>query len=103
MPVYLIYLLIFFVIPVLVLAWLLREVIGKYQRTIAWSLFFIYTIGFVWDWLCVATGVWRYDSAETLGIWFAGLAVEEFVGFYIFGTLLIVGVVLLFLRKANHV
>ena len=103
MPVYLIYLLVFFVLPVLVLAWPLRDVIGKYKRTIAWSLLFIYTIGFVWDWLCVRTGVWRYDSAETLGIWFVGLTVEEFVGFYVFGTLLIVGVVLLFLRRAKHV
>ena len=103
MPVYLIYLLVFFVVPVLVLAWLLRNTIGTYKRTIAWSLFFIYTVGFVWDWLCVRTGVWRYDSAETLGIWFAGLTVEEFVGFYVFGTLLIVGVALLSLRKADHV
>ena len=103
MPTYLIYLLIFFVLPVLALAWRLRDLIGKVKRTIAWSLFFIYTLGFAWDWLCVRTGVWRYDSADTLGIWFVGLTVEEFVGFYVFGTLLIVGVVLSCLRKANHV
>lgn len=103
MPVYLIYLLIFFVIPVIGLAWLLRDLIGKYKRTILWSLFFIYTLGLVWDWLCVTTGVWRYDTAPSLGIWLVGLSVEEFVGFYVFGTLLIVGVVLLFLRKAKHV
>ena len=103
MPVYLIYLLIFFVTPVLVLAWMLRDVIVHYKRTILWSLFFIYTLGFVWDWLCVRTGVWRYDSAKTLGIWLVGLTAEEFIGFYVFGTLLIVGVVLLALRKAEHV
>ena len=103
MPVYLIYLLVFFVLPVLVLGWQLRDVIGEYKRTIAWSLFFIYTLGFIWDWLCVRTGVWRYDSAPNLGIWLLGLTAEEFVGFYVFGTLLIVAVVLVFLRKADHV
>jgi len=103
MPVYLIYLMIFFVTPVLIMSWMLRATVANYKRTILWSLFFIYTVGFLWDWLCVRTGVWRYDSAETLGIGFAGLTAEEFVGFYIFGTLLIDGVVLLFLRKADHV
>ena len=103
MPVYLIYLLVFFVIPNLVLAWLLRDVIGHYKRTLLWSLFFIYTLGFFWDWVCVETGVWRYDSAPTLEIWLVGLTVEEFVGFYVFGSMLIVGTVLLFLSKEDHV
>ena len=103
MPVYLIYLVIFFVVPVFILAWLLRETIGRCKRTILWSLLFVYTLGLVWDWLCVRTGVWRYDSGATVGPRVAGLIVEEFVGFYIFGTLLIVGIVLVFLRRAQHV
>ena len=103
MPVYLIYLLVFFVVPVLILGWLLRGTIGQYKRTLLWSLFFTYTVGFFWDWLSYQTGVWRYDSAATLGIWLVGLPLEEFVGFYVFGTFLIVGIVLLFLRKSSHV
>jgi lycopene cyclase domain-containing protein len=103
MPVYASYLLIFFVVPVLVLVYHLRGLVGTYKRTLLWSFIIIYTVGFLWDWLCVETGVWRYDTAPTTGIWFVGLPAEEFVGFYVFGPLLIIGVVLLCLRKAKHV
>jgi hypothetical protein len=47
--------------------------------------------------------VWRYDSAPTLGVWIAGLPIEELVGFYVFGTLLIVGVALLALGRSRRV
>ncbi len=103
MPVYLIYLLLFFAPPVLVLGWLLRKEIGDFRRTILWSLLFVYTIGLLWDWLSCRTGVWRYDSAETLGIWLDGLPVEEFLGFYVLGTLLMDGAILLILKRSHHV
>ena len=103
MPVYLIYLLIFFVIPVLTISWLLRNSWRIIKRTVFWSLLFTFTIGFLWDWLAVETGLWRYDSAPTLGIWLWGLSVEEFLGFYLFGTLLLVGVPLLLIERSEHV
>lgn len=103
MPVYLIYLLIFFVTPVVLLGWVLKTEIRRYKRTVLWSLLFVYTIGLFWDWLSYRTGVWRYDSAETLGIWLDGIPMEEFIGFYVFGTSLIVGVVVFVLKRARHV
>lgn len=103
MLVYLVFLLVFFVPPVLVIGWLLRRRWKYVKRTVLWSLLFVYTVGFLWDWLAVQTGVWRYDSAETLGVWVGGLPVEEFVGFYVFGTLLLVGVPLLLCEGSDHV
>ena len=103
MPVYLIYLFVFFVPPVLVLGWLLRERWKRVKRTVFWSFLFIFTIGFRWDWVSVHTGVWRYDSADTVGIWFGGLPIEEFVGFYVFGTLLLIEVPLLLCERKDHV
>lgn len=103
MPVYLIYLLVFFVPPVLVLGWLLRDRWKGVKRTVFWSFLFIFTIGFLWDWVSVQTGVWRYDSAATVGIWFLGLPIEEFVGFYVLGTLLLIEVPLLLCESKDHV
>ena len=99
MPIYLIYLLIFFVIPSLVLGLIYRKEITKYKRTIFWSFVFVYTIGWFWDWLSYKTGVWRYDSAPTLGIWLSGISIEEFIGFYIFGTLLIIFTIITLIKK----
>ncbi len=103
MPVYAIFLLSFFVVPVLVLAWVLRAAIRRYPRTILWSLAFVYVIGLPWDWLSVRTGVWRYDTAPTLGVWFDGLPIEELAGFYVFGTLFVVLAVLAALRRSPRV
>ena len=103
MPVYLVFLIIFFVMPVFLIGWLLRNRLRKLKRTIFWCLFFTFTLGFFWDWLAVQTGVWRYDSAQTLGIWLWGLSIEEIVGFYVFGTLLLVGVPLLLIARNEDV
>ena len=102
-PVYFLYLLVFFVVPVCVLAWLLRAQVKTYRRTLLWTLLFIYTFGALWDWLSVQTGLWNYDTADSLGVWILGLPIEEFVGFYVFGTMLIALVALYFLRKESHV
>jgi len=103
MPVYLIYLLVLFLPPVLVLGWVVRDQWKHARRTLLWSLVFIATIGLGWDWISVRTGVWRYDSAPTVGIWLCGLPIEEFVGFYGLGTLLLVEVSLLFGERKHHV
>lgn len=103
MPVYLVYLLVFFVTPVVLLGWALRRRLHRYRRTILWPIFFVFTLGAVWDWVACRTDVWRYDTAPTLGIWIGGIPVEEFIGFYVFGTLLLVGVTLLLVEGASHV
>jgi lycopene cyclase domain-containing protein len=100
---YLLFLLLFFALPLIPLAWLCRRALVRYRRTLAWSLAFVCAIGGPWDWLSSTTGVWRYDSGRTVGLWFQGLPVEEFAGFYLLGTLLIVSVTLSLLRGRDHV
>ena len=90
-------------IPLLPLVWLSRKSLVRYRRTVYWSLAFVCTAGALWDLLSWRTGVWRYDSGRTLGPWLAGLPAEEFIGFYLLGTLLIVCVSLLFLSRRRHV
>ena len=101
MSVYAVFLLTFFVGPALALGWLVRRELRRYRRTVLWAFVFTGTIGLLWDWLSVRTGVWRYDARPTLGVWVGGLPIEEFVGFYLFGTLLIIEVALLALRLTD--
>jgi len=100
---YLAFLLLFFLLPLVPLAWLCRRSLVRYRRTLAWSLAFVCLIGGPWDWLSWKTGVWRYDSSPTVGLWLQGLPVEEFAGFYLLGTLLIVTLSLGLLRGRSHV
>jgi lycopene cyclase domain-containing protein len=68
-----------------------------------WLLAFVYTAGWFWDWLSWRTGLWRYDTAPTLGLWITGLPVEEFVGFYLLATAFMFLVVLAIFRRTRHV
>jgi len=103
MPVYAYFLIIFFAVPAAGLGWYVRKEILAYKRTALWCLIFVYTAGWLWDWLSYRTGVWRYDSAPTLGIWIDGLPAEEFIGFYLLGTLLITCVILALRKKFRDV
>ena len=100
---YALFLLIFFGLPALLLGWRVRREILRYRRTALWLLCFVCTAGSVWDWLSWRTGLWRYDAAPTLGLWIGGLPVEEFLGFYLLSTALMVCVVLAVLRRTRHV
>ncbi len=103
MPVYLVFLAVFFLAPVAVLGFVLRDDARRFPRTTLWSLAFVSTVGLVWDWLSARTGLWRYDTAPTLGIWIGDLPAEEFVGFYVLGTLLIVWTAMALFGRTRHV
>lgn len=100
---YLAFLLLFFALPLVPLVWLTRRRLAGCRRTLFWSLAFVVAMGGPWDWLSWKTGVWRYDSGPTLGLWFQGLPVEECVGFYLLGTLLIATVTLALSRGGSRV
>ena len=102
MYIYLTYLSIFFAVPCLLLGWFFRHELKKYRRTVLWCFAFVFVLGGMWDWLAVRTGLWRYDSARTLGLWLAGLPVEELVGFYLLGTFLVVITSLAFLSRESQ-
>jgi lycopene cyclase domain-containing protein len=100
---YLVFLLIFFGAPTLLLTWSMRREIVRRRRTALWLLVFVFTVGWFWDWLAWRTGLWRYDTAPTLGWWISGLPVEELFGFYVLSTAFMFLVVLAVLRRTRHV
>jgi lycopene cyclase domain-containing protein len=99
---YLGFLLIFFGVPALVLAFYVRREIARYWRTGVWVLASVYAGGFFWDWLSWRTGLWRYDTAPTLGLWIGGLPVEEYAGFYILSSAFMFFVALATLRRKRR-
>ena len=100
---YLVFLLVFFGLPALLLAWRTRRRLAQCRRTFLWLLVFVFTAGWFWDWLSWRTGLWRYDTAPTLGWWITGLPVEEFAGFYPLGTAFMFLVVMAVLGRTRHV
>lgn len=105
MPQYLLFQLIFFAFPLSIVLFVTKGRIFRYKRTLFWIFVVVYTAGLFWDWLSVRTGVWTYDVGNTLGVWIWGLPVEEFLGFYTVGILLIVAVIDMFCgrKRGAHV
>lgn len=82
MPVYLVFLTIFFMIPTSILWFFFWPTLVRYPATLLLTVIATFLFGVPWDTLSVMTGLWRYDSSPTLGIWFGppagGLPLEEY-------------------------
>lgn len=76
-PVYLIFLTIFFVFPLAVLWFLFGRLLIRYKKTFILTIIPTFLFGALWDVLSAVSGLWRYDSAPTLRIWFGPLPIEE--------------------------
>lgn len=73
------FLLLFFGIPLAALLITHRKTLWRYRKTIALGATLTFAFGVPWDVISVLTGLWRYDSAPTLGVWFGVLPLEELV------------------------
>ncbi|MGH8103968.1 MAG: lycopene cyclase domain-containing protein [bacterium] len=71
--------LVFMWLPTLAL-WMLRfPLLWKYRKTILLTIPATFIFGTPFDVLAVKTGLWRYDVSPTLGHWWYGLPLEEFL------------------------
>jgi lycopene cyclase domain-containing protein len=95
---YLIWLLIFVILPFIILwIWKFRDLI-KYKK-----VFFLATIGSLifsipWDVISVRENIWYFRKPHILGIWLFGLPIEEYL-FIIFVTLLFSSITILLWEK----
>lgn len=78
MPVYLRFLIIFFLLPIIIFAATRFSCLKKYPKTFVLAVFFTFLFGVPWDTLSVKTGLWWYGAAPTLGIWLGVLPLEEY-------------------------
>lgn len=99
MPVYLRFLIIFFLLPTLVFAATRFPHLKKYPKTFSLVVFFTFLFGVPWDTLSVKTGLWWYDAAPTLGIWWGVLPLEEYF-FTLLFPIFVVTVTLLITKRA---
>ncbi|OGH37840.1 MAG: hypothetical protein A3B44_01205 [Candidatus Levybacteria bacterium RIFCSPLOWO2_01_FULL_38_21] len=77
---------IFFVIPLIVLLGFFWKTLYSYKKIYLFSIIPTFVFGTPWDLLSVMTGLWHYNTSNTLGIWFfgnpsTGLPFEEVIIF----------------------
>lgn len=95
---YLLWLLIFALLP-LVILWII-----KFRDLMKYKLvFFLAPIGSLifsvpWDIIAVKEGIWFYKDSNIIGIWLFGLPIEEYI-FIIFVTLLFAIITVLLWKK----
>ena len=76
---YIIWLALFVGIPLVALAIAARGRLWRQRRAIGWTLAGALIGGWAWDAGIVVLGTWDYDPNNILGIWFAGLPLEEWL------------------------
>lgn len=95
---YLIWLLIFVILPLIILwIWKFRD-LAKYKK-----VFFLAPVGSLifsipWDIIAVRENIWYFREPHILGIWLFGLSIEEYL-FIIFVTLLFSSITVLLWKR----
>ena len=74
---YWIWLSIYVFLPMLALLAFKRPVLAKYKKTILLCGIGSLAIAFLWDHFAIMNGLWWFPPHEILGIWLAGLPLEE--------------------------
>ena len=88
MHTYLIWLILFELVP-LILLWLWQfKLLRKFKLTLTYSVIGSIIFGWVWDFISIQQKVWFFSHPYIVGIWIAGLPLEEYL-FIIFTTLLV--------------
>jgi lycopene cyclase domain-containing protein len=91
MPLYIVLLTLFVVVPNIVLLYLNRQ--RLHVRKILLALLILFIIAIIWDQISVRLGIWSFSQDQIVGS-FLGLPVEEYL-FFIFVPLLSINVYLL--------
>jgi lycopene cyclase domain-containing protein len=97
---YIIWLALFVGLPLLALVVWARRPLWRHWRTLAWTLAGALVGGWAWDALIVRLGVWYYDPNNILGIWQAGLPLEEWL--WIAGVTLLFGALTIALEERRE-
>ena len=85
---YMIWLGLFIGLPLLLIAWRWPRLLWQQRRALALTTLGALVGGWAWDALAVRFGIWFYDPATILNLWYFGLPLEEW--------LWIVGVTMMF-------
>jgi lycopene cyclase domain-containing protein len=91
---YLIWLGLFIGLPLLLIVWRWSHLLRRQRRALALTALGALVGGWAWDALAVRLGVWFFNPANMLNLWFLGLPLEEWLWFtgvsLMFGALTVV-------------
>jgi lycopene cyclase domain-containing protein len=91
---YLIWLALFIGLPLLLIIWLWPQRLWRQRHGLALTGLGSLVGGWAWDALAVKWGVWYFDPANMVNLWFLGLPLEEWLWFtgvsLMFGALTVV-------------
>jgi lycopene cyclase domain-containing protein len=85
---YVLLMIIFAITPSLILLYLFRDKINI--KILAITLFTLFILGIIWDFISVKLGIWNFTEDKIIGILF-GMPIEEYL-FMIFVPLLVITV-----------
>lgn len=66
-------------LPMLLLLAFRGKLLLKYRKTILLCGLGSLAVAFLWDHFAIRDGLWHFPSQEILGIWLAGLPLEEWI------------------------
>ena len=91
---YIIWLSLFIGLPLLLIVWRWPHLLRRQGRALALTALGALVGGWAWDALAVRLGVWFFNPANMLNLWFLGLPLEEWLWFtgvsLMFGSLTVV-------------
>jgi lycopene cyclase domain-containing protein len=98
---YINWLTIFVWLPLAILWMTNFRVMWKYKRTIGFCVFCALVFSVPWDLWAIYTKIWIFPADTNMGLWFAGLPLEEYL-FIIFVTILLSTITLILREKTKH-
>jgi len=85
---------VFAIVPSFILLFFLRDRINF--KNLGISLFLLFIIGIIWDYISIEIGIWSFSQDNTVGK-FLGIPIEEYL-FMIFVPLLVITVYTLIVK-----
>ncbi len=98
---YVLWLLIFAVLPVIVLFFLNFDLFKAYKKVLIFTLFGSLMFAIVWDFLAIKTRIWYFTKPHILGIYFLNLPIEELI-FITFESLLFAMITLILWQRKRR-
>ena len=98
--IYILWLVLFLGLPLGALAIAGRRQMWRQRRALGWSLLGALVLGGAWDVSAVRVHIWYYAPTNILGLWIAGLPIEEWL--WIAGTTLLFGALTVLVMERSH-
>ena len=99
---YLLWLLVFVVIPIIII-WVFKwKLLLKYKKVFVFSSVGAFIVAIPWDVIAVDEKVWYFTKPHIMGIWIGGLPLEEYL-FIFLQTFLFTTITLVLLGKKKKI